>query len=250
MTRLKAGQDAYGRQVYDQFRGRDTVEIVERDDGYVDTSDGAPAYFAEFADWPAHQRRAAKYVTGRVLDVGAGAGRWSLYLQGQGHEVTAIDNSPLAIRTCRLRGVKDARVMPVTQMSPALGRFDTTLMMGNNFGLFGSRRRARWLLRRLKSLTGPGARIVAESNDPYRTRDPIHLRYQRLNRRRGRMAGQLRIRVRYRDAKTPWFDYLLVSRTEIESILAGTGWRVARYVDSRGSTYVAVLEREGQHDER
>jgi SAM-dependent methyltransferase len=157
---MKRKQDAYGQMIHDHFLGRETVEIVERDDGWLATSGGPPNYFAEFADWPAHQRRAARFVTGRVLDVGAGAGRWSLHLQEKSHEVVAIDVSPLAVQTCRLRGVKDARVLPITQVSPALGRFDTIVMMGNNFGLFGGRRRARWLLRRLKSLTNPGARIV------------------------------------------------------------------------------------------
>jgi SAM-dependent methyltransferase len=98
MATLKPNQDAYGRQVYDQFLGKETREIVERDDGFIDTSGGAPAYFAEFGDWPAHQRRAAKFVKGRVLDDGSGAGRWSLHLQKRGHEVVAIDNSPLAGR--------------------------------------------------------------------------------------------------------------------------------------------------------
>jgi SAM-dependent methyltransferase len=243
MSTIRRNEDAYGRMIHDHFLGRETVEIVERDDGWLATSGGPPNYFAEFRDWPAHQRKAARYVTGRVLDVGAGAGRWSLHLQKKKHEVVAIDVSPLAVKTCRMRGVRDARLLPITRVSPALGRFDTVVMMGNNFGLFGGRKRARWLLRRLKSLTNPGARIVAESNDPYKTKDPAHRRYHRLNRRRGRMAGQLRIRVRYRDAKTPWFDYLLVSRKEMEALLKDTGWRVKRYIDSDGSAYVAVIEK-------
>ncbi len=50
--------------------------------------------------------------------------------------------------------------------------FDTVLMMGNNFGLFANPRRAKWMLRRLKRLTGPNARIVAESLDIYGTDKP------------------------------------------------------------------------------
>jgi SAM-dependent methyltransferase len=240
---MRNNQDAYGRMIHDQFLGKETCEIVERDDGWIASTGGAPAYFDGFRDWPAHQKKAAKYVTGRVLDVGSGAGRWSLYLQKKGHQVVAIDNSPLAVKTCRLRGVKDARLVPITKVGPALGRFDTILMMGNNFGLFGGRRRARWLLRRFKAITAPGARIVAETNDIYTTKDPLHLRYHRFNRRRGRMAGQLRIRVRYRDTTSPWFDYLMVSRPEMEAIVKGTGWTVARCLNSGKSSYVAVIER-------
>ncbi|MFQ5871357.1 MAG: methyltransferase type 11, partial [Candidatus Geothermarchaeales archaeon] len=117
-------------------------------------------------------------------------------------------------------------------------------MLGNNFGLFGSFRRARWLLRRFHGMTTEGARIVAESNDPRKTTLREHLEYHDLNRRRGRMPGQLRIRVRYRKHVTPWFDYLLVSKGEMEEILGGTGWGVRRYLDSEGSVYIAIIEKE------
>ena len=57
------------------------------------------------------------------------------------------------------------------------------------------------------------------------------------------MAGQIRIRVRYRDLSTAWFDYLMVSRTELEDLLDGTGWRLARTLDSE-DTYIAIIEKE------
>ena len=243
---LTQQQDSYGRIVWDHLHGKRTTEIVEREDGWISVSGGAPSYFAEFKDWPRHQRAAMRYVRGRVLDVGCGAGRCCLHLQKRGHTVVGIDVSPLAIKTCRKRGVRDARVLSFSQVSRALGRFDTILMMGNNFGLFGSRRRARRLLRRLHAMTSPEARIVAESNDVYRTEDPDHLRYHRFNRRRGRMSGQLRIRVRYRRHCSPWFDYLMVSPEEMKRILAGTGWRVRRCLKSAASAYAAIIEKQPQ----
>ena len=137
---LTKQQDAFGRMMWDYLHGEPTGEIVERDDGWFGTSGGAPQYFAEFKHWPRHQQAAMKYVRGRVLDVGCGAGRWCLYLQKRGLPVVGIDASPLAVRTSRKRGVKDARLLPFTQIHRGLGRFDTILMMGNNFGLFGSPR--------------------------------------------------------------------------------------------------------------
>lgn len=235
--------DGYGNLIDRHHRGLRAAEVIERDDGWFDVSGGAPAYFAPFEEWPAHQRRAIRLATGRVLDVGCGAGRVSLHLESRGLEVVGIDRSPLAVKVCGRRGVRDARVLPITQVGPGLGEFDTIVMFGNNFGLFGSFDRARRLLRRFHRLTSPQARILAESRDPYRTRDPDHKRYQKRNRSRGRMPGQLRMRVRSGHACTAWFDYLLVSPQEMRRIVAGTGWRVAKQIDSETPSYVGVLEK-------
>lgn len=242
---MKPGSDAFGHMIEDFHNGDTTgTEIVERDDGYFDASGGPKAYFTEYRDWLSHEKAAMKYVRGRVLDIGCGAARHSLYLQRNGFDVTGIDVSPRALKVARARGLRKARLVSATRLGPSLGTFDTILMLGNNFGLFGGRARARWLLRRLKRLTTDDARIIAESNNVYDTTNPWHLRYHRQNRRRGRMPGRVRIRVRYHTHATQWFDYLLVSQDEMEEVLSGTGWHVARFLESGGSAYIAVIEKD------
>ena len=241
---LNDNQDAYGHLLLDYQNGQENiVEIVEREDGFMDASRLGPInYFAEHADWAEHQRRAIEHATGNVLDIGCGAGRHSLYLQEQGLEVLAVDNSPLAIQTCQRRGLKNTVVASVTQLSSRIGTFDTLLMMGHNFGLVGSCKRAKWLLRRFAAMTTDTAKIIAETMDPYQTTEPEHLAYHQLNRARGRMSGQLRLRIRYRKYTTPWFDYLFISKAELENILDGTAWKVENYIDAATTpTYVAIL---------
>jgi hypothetical protein len=116
-------------------------------------------------------------------------------------------------------------------------------MMGNNFGLFGSFSKARRLLRAMHRITSGDARIVAETLDPYRTKNPNHLAYHRRNRRRGRMSGQIRLRVRFGRLKGNWFDYLFVSKDELIAILDGTGWRLVKTLRSPGAVYIAVIEK-------
>ena len=166
--------DAYGRMMWDFHRGMPAEEIVEREDGYI-TSGISSTYFDPHIDWPPHQRESMDYVRGRVLDLGCGPGRHALYLQEEGFDVLGIDASPLAIKVAKERGLKKARVLSVTQISSRLGQFDTMLMMGSNFGLFGNLKRARWLLRKMRNMTSSDARIIAESADPYSTTRKAHL---------------------------------------------------------------------------
>ncbi|HEY3577886.1 MAG TPA: class I SAM-dependent methyltransferase [Gaiellaceae bacterium] len=226
--------DAFGQMLRD---GRGP-EIIERDDGFLDTA--KIAYFAPVARWPAVERRALRWARGRVLDAGVGAGRAALELQRRGRSVVGIDVSPGAVEVARARGVRDVRLLAFEDVDDSVGRFDTIVMFGNNFGLFGSPSKAKRLLRRIRPLAD---RIVAASNDPYATEDPVHLAYQERNRKRGRAAGQLRLRVRYRDLIGPWFDYLIVSPHEMAAILEDTEWRIRRLLQQTGSGYyVAVLE--------
>jgi SAM-dependent methyltransferase len=172
---LKEHEDAYGYEIFDHFQGEEVFEIVEREDGYIDVSLGPQFYFLGYNDWPRHQQEAIKFARGRVLDVGCGAGRISLYLQEKGHEVLGIDISPKAIEVCRLRGLRNLEILSITKISLRLGQFDTIIMMGNNFGLFANPHRARWLLRRFHRMTSAEGRILAESNDIYSTDEPAHL---------------------------------------------------------------------------
>ena len=239
--------DGYGEMLLDALEDKgELLEIVERDDGQIMASRFGPqAYLAPYRKWPSRQRRAMRLARGRVLDVGAGAGRVALRLQERGQEVVSIDASPGAVETCRRRGVRDSRLLRVEEVDSSLGTFDTVIMFGNNLGLLASPKRGRRLLKRLHGITSDRARILGETTDPYTTEDPGHLAYHERNRRRGRMSGQLRIRIRYRDLATPWFDYLFVSRPELEELLEGTDWRLTRTIeDDPHPQYVAVIEKE------
>jgi SAM-dependent methyltransferase len=227
MRPIPPHRDAYGQEMWHCHQGESDYEIIERDDGFIDPGT-ALQYFRQYPDWPSHEREAIQHVRGRVLDIGCGAGRVALYLQQQGQKVLGIDNSPLAVKVARLRGVASVRVLDIRDVGTLPGRFASIVMYGNNFGLFGGRVRARRMLAAMHRITTPDARIIAAVADPYRTKDPAHLSYHRRNRERGRMGGQLRLRVRFRQFVGPWFDYLFASPDEVREIVGGTAGGFAR----------------------
>ncbi len=244
MSILKDHEDAQGHAIYDYFHGQNIMEVIEREDGYIDATAGLEQYLSEYKDWPPHEKKAMKLVRGRVLDVGSGAGRHVIYLQDRkGLDVLGIDNSPMALKVAKEMGLKKTKLLSITQITSELGKFDTITMLGHNFGLFGNFKRARWLLRRFHSITSDDARIIAETMDVYSTEKPEHLWYQEYNRKRGKMSGQLKLRVRYKKYVNPWFEYLMVSKDEMEEILEDTGWKVSQYLD-HDPHYIAIIEKE------
>jgi SAM-dependent methyltransferase len=238
--------DVFGRALGDWARGMTDPETLERDDGFTDVGAGHEIYVAGVADWPACERRALRFARGRVLDVGCGAGRVSLYLQDHGHDVVGLDSSPAAVRTARARGVTEVWCGSVDALAPTIASFDTIVLFGNNFGIFGTPQRLRRVLATWARRTPPGARILAGSTNPYGGGAPTLTRaYYARNRARGRMPGQVRLRVRYGDSVGPWFSWLFVSRREMRMLLRGTGWRQGPVLGAGpGEPYVAVLEKD------
>jgi SAM-dependent methyltransferase len=241
-TELRADQDAYGQIYQALLEGREAQEIMERDDGLIYAGDPAD-YFAPYRRWPAVEKRAMRAVRGRVLDVGCGAGRVSLYLQARGHDVVAIDESPLAIDVVKRRGVVHAAVRSLTNLDRSLGVFDTILVLRNNFGLVGKEGSAPRLLRRLAAITTERGRIITDSVDPDRIADPVFRTYRLKDDSALRPRAQ-RYRVRWQQYATPWFYYLMFSPEELTRLVVGTGWHVLRMIDDGSPRFAAVLERE------
>ena len=238
---LKPSEDAYGQIYLAVLEGRQAQEIMERDDGLIYCGDPSD-YFAPYRRWPPVEKKAMRYVRGRVLDVGCGAGRVSLHLQERGHEVVAIDESSLAIEVAGRRGVSNAEVISLTDLDASLGVFDTIVVMRNNFGLVGKEGSAPSLLRRLAAITTDQGRIITDSVDPERVEDPVFRTYRLKGEGSIRPRAQ-RNRVRWQKYATPWFYYLMFAPVEMERLVAGTGWRVLRFIDDGSPRFAAVLEK-------
>lgn len=232
--------DVFGAMLMAALYDRSVLEVVERADGFVNTLPSS-RYFDPPDAWKAVDRWAIEQCRGRVLDIGAGAGRAALDLQERRHDVVALDSSPGAVEVCRLRGVCETMNGRLELFDQA-AQFDTFLLLGNNIGLLQSMTQGRTILRALAVTAPPHAVIVGTSVDPSLTANEQHHRYQAANVARGRLPGQLRLRSRFASKASSWFDYLLVSPTELDSLLEDTGW-VRRRSFEQNEHYAAVLER-------
>jgi SAM-dependent methyltransferase len=219
---VPATDDAWGRALLDQFHGR----AVPQPQLEVDGGESGPAmhpewFFRTFDQWDWWDRELLPLVeTGPVLDLGAGAGRASLYLQERGLAVTAVDSSPGAVEVCRLRGVRDARLADLNA-PPTDRRWAAVLLLCGNLGLGGDWDGCRALLARLARSCVAGARLIGDSVEPGTTPD-------------------VRLRIRYRGAATPWWRQRNIGREEVPALVEDTGWVVERQLHD-GADHAVVL---------
>ena len=230
--------DAFGEALLEFLDGRGPgAHVIERDDGLVEGMASVEPYFGGPDSFAQIEQQALESIGERVLDMGAGAGRFSLAAQERGAHVVALDDSANAIEVCRRRGVERLVHQSIHTYRPD-ERFDTFLMMGHNLGLLAPDPIRS--LERIAAMAVPGAVILGTSLDPYATDDPTHLEYHESNRSRGRRGGHIVLRVRTRQLIGPWFDYLFSTFAELSDLASQTGWE-ATMVAEDDVRYLAAL---------
>lgn len=216
-------------------------EIIERDDGFISAGDIA-RYFALIEDWPTLERQACEEFTGRVLDLGCGAGRHASVLTAAGLDVIGVDTSPGAVEVARARGVA-ARSGSAISLPAEIAAVNAVVLFGNNLGLLGTPQQAPLVLAELARVTTARARIFASGVDPYATTNPVHIAYHDRNRQLGRMPGHLRLRVRHERLVSEWFDYLFLSEPELVDLLRDSPWCLAEVRYDEHGGYLAIMDR-------
>ena len=248
---LKPEEDSFGNNIFESFNSGNLYsgyEIEERSDGRFILYGDSNSYFEPFEEWTSIQKMIATEIKGKILDVGCGGGKHSLYFQENGHEVYAMDNSPKAIETCKIRGIENTIICDVEHfhlIEKSL-KFDHIVFLGNNLGLFQGRDFFLYLMGILEDYTHSDSIIHLESISPYRAGflDAETVEYVHQNKIRKRLGGQMIVRVRYKKFVTPWTDYLFLSIDELHELVNLTNWKIANILeDEETKQYIAQLKK-------
>ena len=157
-------KDLMGRAIWDYFY-QENPEDLQTETSISELDDLPVSYlFRNYKEMNALEQKALDLSFGKVLDVGAGAGSHSLYLQNDKKlEVTALDISPKSIEICKARGVKNAVCEDFLKFSN--DKFDTILLLMNGTGIFQSLEHIDQYLQKLKNLISENGQILIDSTD-------------------------------------------------------------------------------------
>ena len=165
----------YGLALLDYDKGNlSATLIIYRDDGWRDELPMS-VFYRQPQEYDL-ERTALELCYGHVLDVGAGTGIHSLFLQERDVVVCAIDVSPEAVHIMRARGISDVRQADILSFDD--GEFDTIIMMGHGIGVVEDIAGLGSFLKHVPELLKPRGQILLTSLDVRDTNNPTHLEYQ------------------------------------------------------------------------
>ena len=157
-------KDLMGQAIWDFYHDESPenllteTSISEMDDLPIDY------LFRDFEEMNSVEQKALDLSKGKVLDIGAGAGSHSLYLQNdKSLDVVALDFSPKSVDVCKLRGVNNAVCSDMLQFSGET--FDTILLLMNGTGIFQSLDKIDSYLQKLHLLLNTDGQILIDSTD-------------------------------------------------------------------------------------
>ena len=130
---IKKEKDPMGQAMYHYFHFKDMTSIKVNTNITEGEELAVPYLFRKYSEMPFLEKEALRYIKGKVLDVGAGSGAHSLFLQDSGFDVTSIDISELSCELMKEQGLKNVKCKDIWTMETEA--YDTIIFMMNGIGL-------------------------------------------------------------------------------------------------------------------
>jgi SAM-dependent methyltransferase len=239
---VSAHPTPFGRAVRDEARGERTAPLVQHTpdgrsrhpirDYYLGDRDPGSDYTAWLESW----------LSGPLADLGAGAGRDTLYFQ-RDVEAVAVETDPALVETCRERGVERAVGGDMFDLRATVpdDRFASALSYGTQACLAGSMDRLERFLDDLAAVTTGDATAVVDAYDPGA---PGVDDLDGVTGQRARGLAGRELWFTYEGECGPTLEFELFSPARLREAAADTPWTVAEvYRHSPERHYSAALAR-------
>ncbi|MDO6818820.1 bifunctional 2-polyprenyl-6-hydroxyphenol methylase/3-demethylubiquinol 3-O-methyltransferase UbiG [Zobellia sp. 1_MG-2023] len=230
--------DVFGRAILDFQKDNYTEDIITFSSLDEEDVIPVPYLFRNFKETPKLEQEALQLCKGLVLDVGCGAGSHSLYLQEKGLDVTALDYSEGATKTCKLRGLQNVVYSDIYSFKDQ--KFDTLLLLMNGIGIVGKLNHMSKFLEHLKTLMNPGAQILLDSSDI------IYMFEEDEDGGvwvpdTGSYYGEIEFQMKYKDQKSDSFFWLYLDYNTLEKAAEANGFNCKLVRNGEHYDYLAKL---------
>lgn len=231
-------KDLFGKAILD-YQTNNSPENLITETTISEEDEMSVSYlFRTFNEMPIIEQKALQLAKGKTLDVGAGAGSHSLYLQNERNlDITTLDISANAIKSCQLRGIKKTYVQDILTLEKE--KFDTILLLMNGTGIFGTLENTPKFLQKLKSLLNPGGQILIDSSDIIYMFDqdedgayevPANGYY-----------GELEFSIRYKGESEDSFPWLYLDYNTLQNTALDNGLQCELILEGEHYDYLARL---------
>lgn len=224
---FKPENDPLGTAIFQYFKQGDNTPVLVTSQIVEDEALPPDYFFRDFSEMPLLERIALKKSTGKILDIGAGAGCHSLYLQNKGYDVTALEISPLCCEVITGRGV--AKVVNSDIFSFESHKYDTLLLLMNGLGIAATLEKLKKLLIHLQKILNTGASILLDSSD---------LIYLYMNKKgellfdinSNKYYGEIEYKLKYKEISGNPFSWLFIDNVLLGEIAGECGY-VAKVIE-------------------
>lgn len=218
--------DPIGVAILEYDKTKEPADIIVMSEICEDDIIPLEVLFRSFEEMPELEKLALSIATGKILDVGAGAGFHALHLQKQGNEVQCIDISAGAVEFMKSQGL-NARQIDLFDLKEE--KYDTIYMLMNGIGIAGSLANLENTLTHLKSLLNPGGKLYCDSSDiRYLYEEEDGALWIDLN---TEYYGNFRFQMQYEHEVGPWFDWLYVDFDNLFKAAKKTGLKAKKIFD-------------------
>jgi 2-polyprenyl-3-methyl-5-hydroxy-6-metoxy-1,4-benzoquinol methylase len=229
--------ELHGQAMLDYLKGEENAYcILRRDDGIA----YPPIYARQFfypGGLPELDKIAIECCTGRVLDIGAGAGSHSLAVQERGLDVTSVDISEKAVQVMSQRGCKKAKAGDV--FDSYSDPFDTILVI-LNIGIVRNLDGLAKFLKHLDTIMTDGGRLITDSIDPRGSADESYWKYAQDKIAKGRYLGERTLRFEYKNQVSDWFEWMHIDPETLKQYVEAAGYSM-EHLGNDGKRYLVSI---------
>lgn len=233
----KNNEDPLEKAFIDFFEGKLKAEIIVHSNKGETEEIPIAYFFRTFQQMPLLEKKALALCSGDILDIGAGSGSHSLFLQEKGERITALDIKAGLVDIMKRRGI--GQVVNCNIYNYKGQQYDTLLMLMNGIGFTGDFNGLDKFLKHARHLLKPGGKIILDSSDIlylYEEEDGSYL--LNLNEE---YYGELDYNYEYHGLKGDVFKWLFIDFNSLKHYAQLSGFDCELVYEDVHFNYLAVL---------